>query len=339
MKNNPFRVNLSILILSVFCIVVFLGNLAPAESSSSDKGCQVSITSDQYVAPAAELASTKDNPDFITLENSVLKVTSLPNRGRLIFDYYYKPADVSLVHNETSPMPLEMDDSLFLEFGGYYTSYPWNQRANQPYDLEYEVREDSSTGCSVVIFKSGDDFALDFASELKIKPEVPKVYMEIELSNHTEKEQEIDWNDSLVISGGEDMGTGAELVLPGGTDKVTINQSTSGWMGEKGEELSWPQPWKKWENFENQGKFSVDLEKVDGTSIKAYYPEQDLEFVKEWSSDDIFKELQVLSWGPSYDETLGAYQGFLVSNSKPNLTIKPGESKTFQVTLFVSENR
>ncbi|MBS3792632.1 hypothetical protein KGY77_08330 [Candidatus Bipolaricaulota bacterium] len=330
MKSSSFRVILSGLVLVVFCAVLLSGSLVLADSNSTDESCRVSVSSGRYVAPAAELASTSDNPDFITLENSVMEVTSLPNRGRLIFDYYYKPAEVSLVYNETSPMPLELGDGLFQEFGGYYTSYPWNQRANQPYDLEYEIDDDaSSTDCSVIIFKKGDDFPLDYEAELKVRPDDPKVYLKIELSNTTGREQNIDWSDKLVVAAGEELGAGTELILPRGTEEVT---------GEEGEVLNWPQPWKKWENFEDQNKFSVALKDVEGIKFKTYYPQKDIEFVKEWDSGISYNELQVLSWGPSYEDTLGAYPGFLISNRKPGFILKPGETKTFRVRFYGKQN-
>jgi len=339
MRNTRFKGMLSILLLAVFCTVAFFGGLAVAKNNSNDRSCRVSISNDQYVAPAAELASTKGNPDFVTLENSVVKVTSLPNRGRLIFDYYYKPAEVSLLHNETQPMPLELDDNLFLEFGGYYTSYPWNQRSNQPYDLEYRVNDDASSGCSITVFKSGEDFPLDFATELKLKPNDPAVYLEIELSNPTEKERKITWNDKLIVSAGEKLGGKAELSLPEGIYKIALNQNDSGWMGEEGKVLSWPQPWRKWENFEAQGRFSVPLEDSDGSKLKIYYPEKRIELVKEWGKEDNYEKLYVLSWGPSYEDTLGAYPGFLISSVKPELTVGPGETKTFRISLYASEGR
>ncbi len=328
MKTSSLRINLTVLVLIVFCAALVSGSLALANSDSSNESCRVSVDSERYVAPAAELASTSDNPDFITLENSVIEVTSLPNRGRLIFDYYYKPGEVSLVYNETSPMPLELGDDLFLEFGGYYTSYPWNQRANQPYDLGYEVDDDSSTSCSVTIFKRGDDFPLDYEAELKIKPGDSRVYLKIELSNSTEKEHNIDWSDKLVIAAGEELGAGTELILPRGTEEVTV---------EGGEVFSWPQPWKKWENIEGRNKFSVALNDVEGAKIKTYYPKKAIEFVKEWDSASGYKELEILSWGPGYETTLGAYPGFLVTNSKPELTLKPGETKTFRVRFYAKQ--
>ena len=79
----------------------------------------------------------------LRLENSLIRVSSIPNRGRLIFDYVYKPTGHSQFYTNTAPMPIETDAGYFLEFGGFYTSYPWNARSNQPYDLAYEVLKET----------------------------------------------------------------------------------------------------------------------------------------------------------------------------------------------------
>ncbi|GAG71488.1 unnamed protein product, partial [marine sediment metagenome] len=41
----------------------------------------VTILTDEYVMPAAELATTKTNPDIIIIENKYIKMSVVPNRG------------------------------------------------------------------------------------------------------------------------------------------------------------------------------------------------------------------------------------------------------------------
>lgn len=324
---------LLVLIVSLSLVSV---NNSLAEEGTNGENCRLSINSDKHVAPAAELASTQGYPDIIAMENSVVNVTSLPNRGRLAFDYYYKPIDKSLTYTNTSPMPHEMGDILFLEFGGLYATYPWNQRSSQPYNLEYEVAEDGPN-CSINIKKRGGDFPFDFSSILTIKPDDPSLYVTIKLTNTTDKIQSIHWSDRLVVKAGEEFGSRSFLELPDGTQQVTVGKSDSDWMGKEGETKSWPQPWQNWSEFQGKGKFHVKLDKAQSTAIRVYYPSSRVEFVKDWDPENGYSGLEVTSWGPTYTDYLGGYPGFLVSNVIDTLRVEPGSTKTLRLEIFAAE--
>ena len=326
-------------LLFIFVLLIgMIGGFTVIGQENSSRGCEISVSSDQHVAPAAELASTKGYPDIIKISNSLISVTSIPNRGRLIFDYTYKPAGKSFTHTDTSPMPLDIGGDYFLEFGGFYTNYPWNERANQPYDMEYELNEGSSDACSISIFREGEDFPLNYQTLLTVKPEDPTVYIDIKLVNRTDKPHSIDWADNLVVSTKVEEGPSPMLELPADVNEVQVGRNDSQWMGEEGETVTWPQDWANWVNYESEGYFSFPLTKTMKKSVSVYYPGQEIRLVKEWTNSEGYGELRVLSWGPSYEDFLGAYPGFLISNKLNNLTVQPGEKKEFEIKIYAAES-
>ena len=243
--------------LTIFSILLLLfqvSQMGPAHAGSSE-GCTIQIRNDVHVAPAAELATTKGYPDIVILENSLLKVSSIPNRGRLIFDYVYKPTGRSSLYTETSPMPIKTDRGYFLEFGGYYASHPWNARSNQPYDLEYDIVKETPEECAIRIHKKDAETAIGLECVIAVRKNDPSVYLEIKLINSNDKDQTIEFFDRAVVSSGEEMNDKTRIVLPQGIDAVTIGKSADGWMGGEGEGVSWPQPWQEWGAFTGEGHF------------------------------------------------------------------------------------
>lgn len=331
-KLSPIYLILFVLIASA----VFQVNYAAAQADEGN--CKITVTSEQHMAPAAELATTKGYPDVITLENSLIKATSVPNRGRLLFDYFFKPTGSSQTFTDTSPLPMETGkDEYFLEFGGYYPSHPWNQRANQPYDLDYEILEESPAGCSIEIFKSGEDFPIHLRARLEVKPDDPKVYVRIELKNSTDSARTINWFDRLIASPGAEPAPGMELRLPEGVTEVILGESDSQWMGKSGETRSWPQPWSKWGQFKGEGHFQVPLKGVGEGKVAVKNPEEEVQLVKEWGADQNYSSLRIYAWGPGYGSILGAHPGFAIATVSSDLTIEPGETKTFRTEIYAEK--
>jgi hypothetical protein len=281
MKNTRTIAKSRIAAIVSLCLLV---PWVPAYGGPS-KGCTITIRNDIHIAPAAELATTKGYPDIIILENSLIKVSAVPNRGRLIFDYVSKATGHSAFYTNTSPMPIKTDQGYFLEFGGYYASYPWNPRSNQPYDLEYEVLRETPEECSIRIYKHGLETGVDFDCLLTVKAKDPSVYVTLTLTNVGGQEKAMAFFDKAVISLGEEMRDRMEIVLPPGVDQVTIGQSADGWMGSEGEQIAWPQPWQKWGAFEGEGHFGVDLKGAKGRSIQVLDLESGESMVKEWDDD------------------------------------------------------
>lgn len=325
-----------ILITTIFLLLCYAPLQVPSHAGSQD-GCVITIRNDIHLAPAAELATTKGYPDIVTLENSLIQVTSIPNRGRLIFDYVYKPTGHSQFYTNTAPMPIRTDEDYFLEFGGYYTSYPWNPRSNQPYDLDYEILKETTKESSIKIYKKGMESGIDFESFITILKNDAYVYVTIKLTNVSDKEKTIDFSDHSVISPGKAMKDEVRIILPKGVKEVAIGKSTDGWMGSDGETVSWPQPWQKWGGFKGEGRFRADLEGVLEHLVKLIDPETKASFVKEWSAEIPYQSIEFFSWGPGYDDVFGAYPGILVTNRIPGLVIPPGKSKTFEIKFYASK--
>ncbi len=323
----------------IMALVLFVGQATfqgQAVAGSSD-GCVVTIRNDIHMAPAAELATTKGYPDIVTLENSLMQVSSVPNRGRLIFDYVHKSTGHSEFYTNTSPMPIKDDRGYFLEFGGYYASYPWNERSNQPYDLDYEVVKESPQECTVRVFKTGMESGIEFETLLTVKEKDPSVYVEIRLTNAGGEEKSLDFFDRAVVSLGEEMKDGVELILPQGIGNVTIGKSADGWMGSEGETVSWPQTWQKWGGFKGEGHFQLDLKGVQERLAKVHDPGSKESFVKEWGAETPFQKAEIYSWGPAYDDVFGAHPGIVISHITEGLVIAPGESKVFELRFYASE--
>ena len=299
------------------------------------EGCAITIKNDIHIAPAAELATTKGYPDIVILENSLIEVSSVPNRGRLIFDYVFKPTGHSQFWTNTSPMPTKTEQGYFLEFGGYYTSYPWNPRSNQPYDLEYDVVKKSPRECGIRIYKTGLESGVDFETLLSVKENDPSVYVKIKLTNVGKEEKTMDFSDKAVVCLGEEMKDEMEIVLPQGVKEVTIGKSADGWMGSEAEAVSWPQPWQKWGEFKGDGHFRLNLKGVKDHMAKVHDPGSKVSFVKEWSAKTRFQRGEISSWGPAYEDVFGAHPGIVITNVAEGLVIPPGQSKILEIKFYV----
>ncbi len=324
----------------IMALVLFVGQATfqgQAVAGSSD-GCVVTIRNDIHMAPAAELATTKGYPDIVTLENSLIQVSSVPNRGRLIFDYVHKSTGHSEFYTNTSPMPIKDDRGYFLEFGGYYASHPWNARSNQPYDLEYDIVKETPEECAIRIHKKDPETAIGLECVIAVRKNDPSVYLEIKLINSSDKDQTIDFFDRAVVSSGEEMNDKTRVVLPQGIDAVTIGKSADGWMGGEGEGVSWPQPWQEWGAFKGEGHFHVNLTKAKEFILKVYDPESKESFAKEWSAEAPYQKVEISSWGPAYEDTFGAYPGFTVTTIVERLLIPSGESKRFELKFYASKS-
>ena len=322
----------------VVIFLVWCASAVGAAGADASKGCTVSIKNDVDVAPAAELATTKGRPDIVTLENSVIRVSSIPNRGRLIFDYVYKPTGRSYLYNKTSPMPTTTDKGYFMEFGGCYVSHPWNAGANQPHDLEYEVTRKSPEECAIRIHKKDPETAIGLEAVISVKKKDPAVYVEIKLVNAGKKDRTIDFFDRAVVSTGEKMNRETRVVLPEGVDAVTVGRNADGWMGSEGKALPWPQPWRQWGEFKNEGRFHADLTRAKKRVLAVHDPKAKESFVKEWSEETPFRKVEISSFGPAWEDTFGAYPGFTVTTTAEKLVIPAGGSKRFEIKLYVSRD-
>ena len=94
MKNK----RILLIILSIAFISGFI-NLALSE-------VKINIKEGMYVLPVAELVSTKTYPEIIELENELIKIQLLPNRGRVIASYALKSKNWGFFFTDFKPEPM-----------------------------------------------------------------------------------------------------------------------------------------------------------------------------------------------------------------------------------------
>ncbi|MFQ5796922.1 MAG: hypothetical protein ACE5JP_18025, partial [Candidatus Bipolaricaulia bacterium] len=104
---------------------------------SSQEGCRLTIREDIYFLPPSELADTKSFPETLVLENETITAWVMPNRGRLIFEMILKETGHSQLLTNPTPLPLRFQGVYTFEFGGVYSTFPWNRRDQQPLNLAF----------------------------------------------------------------------------------------------------------------------------------------------------------------------------------------------------------
>ena len=323
--------------LMTMAIVLFLAALGntylPVQGS-----CSVDIAHNTYIAVAAELVTSTGYPDVIVLENSLIKVVVVPNRGRLLFDYVYKPSGQHELYSNTKPLPLLSGETYMAEFGGYYLSYPWNDRSNQPYDLDFKVVKDTVRECSIRIlpFKSWlQEHVVLPETIISIKEDDPKVYLKVKIQNLGSKDISLNLFDRSIITAGK-VTDATRIVLPDDITEVKVGKNEEGWMGEPGSLHHWPQPWSSWGAFSTQGAFSIDISETNDRWISVYNPETGETFTKTWSETAPYKRIDVASWGPQYEHIMGAYPGFCISGIADNLIISANSVVEFEIQFYAS---
>lgn len=300
------------------------------------QGCRSTVRNDIYILPPAEFATTQAYPDMIILENELISVSIVPNRGRILFDYVYKPTGHSQLYHNYTPLPLLQGRRYFYEFGGYYASLPWNTRDNQPDELSYELVERGGAACSVKLW--GKDFAtgLFVTVYVGIKAGSPMVDVTIELSNPGEETVATEFYDVFIALPGGDISESTQLLIP--VDRVVLGPSEGSWMGEEGVKVAWPQPWREWGRFLGRGEFRVTVGDMRRRQITVYNPMADESFIKSWDPLSPYGLITVSSWGPKYEDALGAFPGFSIK-SLADLEILPGETEVFRISFWAAKGR
>jgi len=298
---------------------------------------KVNIKEGVYVLPVAELASTKTYPQIIELENELIKVKLLPNRGRVIASYELKSQNWQFFHTDFKPEPMILPGGLHsVEFGGYYFSLPWNTRDRQPYDLSFEVKQ-SGTNISEV-YMSGKDMFKKTLTEcwIRVRSGSPVVALEVKLTNTSSKKpREIEFKDYAVLSVDQVSNRGSSVLLP--VDSVKIEHSKDNWLGTEGSTIKWTVNQSNWKNMEKF--FHVHTaENLAVPCTGAFYPEISSAFVKFWEPVSFFTKGEVWSWGKNYKTEEGAGAYYVVSNIAEKLTLQPKEYVTFTVYMTALEN-
>jgi len=318
------------LFMFIFTFLFTLCLVCPPIFSNQVK---VNILKDVYVLPAAELVATKTYPDIVEMENKYIKVSLLPNRGRLIFDYLFKPTGHTQIYTSTKPSPTMTPAGYIVEFGGYYLSIPWNPRARQPYDLEYKIVEETPQKAKVYIWGKDPLKRLLLESWLSIEADSSLVEVKVKITNKSKRKWKINLSDYLVIAPGGELGGNSFFLLP--TSEVVIGKSEKEWMGKEGSTISWPQPsWIKWDKFEKSGSFSIAKDKMQGSFAGISNLDTGDTFLKFWEPADFFDQLKIWSWGKEYEKVKGGTPTVNFENKKEKFVLAPGEEVNFNVYFY-----
>lgn len=324
MKNH--KLSISILI----AIGVVLGGFSGVQSKVS-----INITQDQYVLPVAELASTKTNPDIIHIDNNLVSIEIIPNRGRVLSSYGLSSSQQSFLYQKHVPDPMVLPGGLHtVEFGGYYLSLPWNTRDRQPFDLTFEGSQ--STESLGEVYLSGKDMFQKTLTEvwIRLKDANPIVEIVTKITNTSKKNpKDLDFRDFVVFSVNNAMESNDQILLP--VEKIKLIDSKDNWAGVKERVLEWPAPLSQWKSINQYLSFGSEsplLFPFGGV----YYPETKTAFIKFWTPDDFFTGAEIWSWGKEYQKEPGAAPYVVYSNTT-RFTLPPQKSKSF-TTYFTLLN-
>lgn len=284
---------------------------------------KTSITN-EYILPASEFQGTKTEPDIIHLENNYISVSLVPNRGRIIFDYNFKPTGNSEIYSSNSPRPLKVFNDYNLEFGGFYLSCPWNSRDRQPYEMEYEILKEGPETAQVYLWREDPENLLLGEIWVTVNLNSSLVEIKTKLSNKTEKTINFDFNDYIFMTPGGGFSDNSSLLIP--AEKIKIEKSKDNWMGEEGSIVAWPQNWLEWSKFEHFGIFSVEKNDLLGNYIASVNKNTGDAFIKTWEPEGLFSSIKIWSFGNDYTETNGAEPTVNFENHAYDLSIKPGEA-------------
>lgn len=305
--------------LAVLCAVFLaVAGFVPYETGAFDKiqedaPCTVEVVK-EYMLPVCELASTLTEPEVIKLANGLVEVSLVPNRGRVLFEYLYKPTGVNYLYASRQPIPFETADGYIAEFGGYYLSLPWNTRDRQPYDLEREIVAKSGDEASVRLWAR--DPATELMAEILIS--LRKGSSRVEISSVLKNDQS---RTAAFIPGDHCVmaypaaGKPTTLWLP--AEKVVPGENQGGWMGPAGQSKPWPQPWLLSSSFRAKGEFAVPRLEAPFFAVAG----AGAGFVRSWSPADIYDTLKVFAWGTRYGDELGGerYAHFVAGGPKREL--------------------
>ncbi|MEN3187086.1 MAG: hypothetical protein ABDK92_10775, partial [Atribacterota bacterium] len=248
-----------------------------------------------YVLPVAELATTKTHPEVIKVENELMEVTIIPNRGRVLSSYLFKGEESgSFFYQELVPKPMILPNGLHVvEFGGYYLSLPWNDRDRQPFDLSFTLTRQEEDFAEVLL--SGRDLFRKTLTEcwVRVREGSPIVEVEIGITNLSKNETKtLSFRDFAVLNVDEDC----LLALPVETLKVV--ESRNDWFGKPGLTLRWPATLVNWSSIKDYIRF-VTESSLALPLVALVYPSRNIAFVKWWEPREVFSNCEVWSWGQS----------------------------------------
>jgi hypothetical protein len=293
---------------------------------------KVTTKTDIYVLPVAELASTKTYPEVIEISSGSLRVSLVPNRGRVLFELSSLPTNTAFLYTERNPEPMILESRLHaVEFGGYYFSLPWNTRDRQPFDLEFEIKDSGPEAAE--IYLHGKDLFMRTLTEcwIRVRDGVSAVEVELAVTNtSTRRPVDLDLRDFSFFRAEASATAPGSLLLS--VDEVQVIAGENQWLGDSGTIVPWPGTLADWSKV--GGSYRVKATRpLSFTGIQ--YPGLSSACLKLWEPEDFLEAAEVWSWGRNYDRHKGQGPYFGVSGSR-HVKLEPGErlsGRTYFVLL------
>jgi hypothetical protein len=292
------------------------------------------VSTDIYILPVAELASTKTYPDVITLANERIEVELVPNRGRVLLGLTSLKHEVNFLHRNPTPDPMVLASGLYgVEFGGYYLSLPWNTRDRQPFDLQFEIK--NSDPDTAEVYLSGKDMFVRTLTEcwVRMHDDSNVVEIEVEITNTSKRSaKEFDFRDFSLFTVDTPGRDGNKLILP--VDKTAVIRSEGDWLGEPGTEVDWTPALQTWGRIHDYYE-TKSVNELLHPCAGVYYPELKAACVKFWEGQDFFSGVEAWAWGNSYDRVKGSGPYFGISTTASKIKLEPQQKIGFRVFFAV----
>lgn len=292
--------------------------------------CHLTIRKDIYFLPATELAGETCYPEVVILKNETIQIWAVPNRGRFVFDLIRNETGNSQLVAITTPSPLNFLGAYIFEFGGVYSTFPWHKRDNQPMPLDMKVLEDSGD-CAIQMSSQDPETYIILQVNLEVPPLEPEASLKFRLLNPKDVDQVINLSVVIAARPGGKASEAMELLLP--VSSVTVGKSDAEWMGKEGSKVTWPVSWSKWGEFKAAGWFHVATSEFRVPAISVYNPRTDEYITISWNPWDPWTFCTFFSWGPAYQQVVGAYDGFRVELHAEGLKVQAKMERILELRL------
>ncbi len=305
---------------------------APAPPEAQD--VKVWMESDTYVQPAGEMAGTFDEPDIIYMENEYVKIGVIPQAGRQLTSYIFKPTgNEQFWVKYEDIMPLMWPGiGYVIDQGGYFLSRPWNGRDRIPIGMEYEIKEEGPDVGRVRLFAEDPDHLIMGEVWITLERGSALAKVEVKLSNDTGSVVNDFFRDYTEMAPGGEVGPNVELSIP--VDEVEIGRSKDGWMGAEGEKVAWPAPWAKMENWEHDGVFWMPADSLSMPFMAAANRDTGDTFIKIWGPADFWERIRVWSYGVAAEKVRAAHRAVSMDGYMEDMALADGDALEFTTYFY-----
>lgn len=282
----------------------------------------VDVVTDRAILPIAELASTQTDPDVVVLGNNKLEVTLVPNRGRVVAELRSNEG-TEFLHFVDKPVPFKGAQGVeIVEFGGFYSSIPWNSRVRQPYNLDYEIVDRGPDRAEVVI--TGLDILTRVSVEWHVVLEdgSDTVSLTASYTNRSSRTtQSVEATHLLHLRPAEGWFNQRRLISD--IDEVTVIASEGDWLGSRGSAVRFSRIEEGWTG---DGSFCVVGPVSSEGDAVAWFDRRSRSAIR-WS------------WGPGGEftdlEICGNPDFVQLKLSAQIWTLQPGETRRINHDLSV----